>query len=112
MPRLRIFEETGVIFADIGSGRDQMLDMHDSLATGPLEFVEPWDYYPHITLVQGIPPEQVIPAYQRTLEIWNSLPFGKSFHVDTLTFVQATLENCWLDLAELELRGAVQLSTR
>ena len=57
IPRLKMFEQTSVVFADIGAGRDDLLEMHQALNSGPFFFHEPFPYHPHITLAQGIAPD-------------------------------------------------------
>jgi hypothetical protein len=80
--------------------------MHDDLNAGPFAQDEQYAYHPHITLAQGLTPETVGEAYQYALRKWAEAPSHR-FLVDTLIFVQNTVANCWVDLAECELRGAV-----
>jgi 2'-5' RNA ligase len=110
IPRLRMFEQTSVVFADIGVGRDALLEMHDALNTGPFYFEEPFPYHPHITLAQGIPPEQLQQFFDEASRRWAEELPETSFIVDTLTFVQNTVGNRWIDLAECALRGEAAVS--
>jgi 2'-5' RNA ligase len=109
---LSVFEQTSVVFADIGAGRDELLELHTALNDGPLHFDEPYPYHPHITLAQGFPPEQLRELYARAQNHWRESTLDRSFQVDSLTFVQNTLSNRWLDLAECQLRGAVAVPAR
>ena len=111
IPRVRVFEQTAVIFADIGEGRDELLYMHNALNTGIFYFQEPFSYHPHVTLVQGITPEELPKLYAKVLSRWADVP-ATSFVIDTLTFVQNTVENRWVDLAECALRGEAAVSLR
>jgi hypothetical protein len=87
--------------------------MHDVLNTGPFFFEEPFSYHPHVTLAQGITPEELPALYATTLRRWNeAAPVNTSFLIDTLTFVQNTVENRWIDLAECALRGEAAVSIR
>lgn len=105
IPRIRVFEQTSVIYADIGEGRAELYQMHKALNVPPLAFDEPFSYHPHITLAQGIAPELLPELYETAFRRWQEFTFERSFVVDTLTFVQNTVENRWVDLVDCELRG-------
>jgi 2'-5' RNA ligase len=105
IPRLRTFEQTGVVFADIGEGRGELIEMHNLLNKNSFHFDEPFAYHPHITLAQGIPPEQLARVFSQAQDLWNRDVHERSFLIETLTFVQNTVENCWIDLADCELRA-------
>jgi 2'-5' RNA ligase len=102
---LTIFEQTSVVFADLSDGREQLLEMHAALNTGPFYFEEPFNYHPHITLAQGFPPEQLYRMFDKASELWAREAPETSFLIDTLVFVQNTVGNRWIDLAECALRG-------
>jgi 2'-5' RNA ligase len=111
MPTLRIFGQTYVIYAEVGTGSSQLMNMHEDLNTGPLAFAEPYEYHPHVTLAQGIAPEDVGRTYELALERWNESVPGNGFPVETLTFVQNTLQNRWVDLTEFELGRPVAVQS-
>lgn len=104
IPRIRIFRETSVIFADIGAGREQFFEMHDALNSGVFAFDEPFSYHPHITLAQGIDPADLEEMYDLAVRRWQEAPHY-TVHIENLTFVQNTSNNRWIDLAECELRN-------
>lgn len=108
LPRLRIFEETSVIFADVGLGRDRLLELHDVFNRDELGCDEPFDYYPHVTLAQGISPEQVGEIFEAASRRFQDVR-ERTFVVDHLTFVQNTVGNCWMDLSDWSLRGAAEI---
>jgi 2'-5' RNA ligase len=110
IPRLKMFEQTSVVFADIGAGREELLDMHQALNSGPFYFDEPFPYHPHITLAQGIAPERLHDFFEEASRRWANEAPETDFLVDTLTFVQNTVENRWIDLAECALRGEAAVS--
>ena len=105
-----LFSETNVVIAEIGAGRNELIEMHEALNAGPLYFDEPYDYHPHITLAQNFPAEQVPTIYAAARERWLRDAPARSFIVDSLTFVQNTVGNRWIDLAACELRGAVAVA--
>ena len=106
MPRLSVFRQTSVIFAEIDGGADQLVDMHRAFAVGPFEAYEPFEYHPHITLVQGIQPEQVDELFDLCVRRWAEAP-STSALIENVTFVQNTEQNRWIDLLECELGGAL-----
>jgi len=106
IPRIRVFEETSVIFADVGLGRVELSEMHDALNTGLLYYKEPYKYHPHITLAQNFDPATVREVYEMALRRWKEAPQG-SVPIENVTFVQNTQNQGWIDLAEYELRAAM-----
>ncbi|MEJ7608118.1 MAG: 2'-5' RNA ligase family protein [Bryobacteraceae bacterium] len=107
IPRLRIFSETSVIFADIGVGREELFEMHEALNAGSLAFDEPHVYHPHITLAQGLDAVTVGEVYDFAVRRWKEEQLQRPVVIENLTFVRNTSNNQWIDLAQCELRGAL-----
>jgi 2'-5' RNA ligase len=105
IPRIKVFEQTSVVFAEVSEGREELLAMHEALNVGEFHFEEPFKYHPHVTLAQGFPPEQLTQVFEAAERRWREALLPTSFVIDTLTFVQNTIENRWIDLAECTLRG-------
>ncbi len=103
---IRIFPVTNVIYVELGKGAEEMFRIHAAMNSQALEFDEPFIYHPHITLAQEIPPAGVAAVHRRAQEIWGAYSGPRSFRAERATFVQNTLGNCWIDLAEFSL-GAV-----
>jgi 2'-5' RNA ligase len=103
---IRIFPVTNVIYVELGKGAEEMFRIHAAMNSQALEFDEPFAYHPHITLAQEIPPADVAGVHRRAQEIWEAYRGPRSFRADRAAFVQNTLGNCWIDLAEFSL-GAV-----
>jgi len=106
LDRVRIFPVTNVIYLELGAGAEEMDRIHDAMNTEALVFAEPFVYHPHITLAQEIAPGEVDAVYEKAQNLWESYTGPRSFRADRIAFVQNTLGNCWLDLAEYSL-GAV-----
>lgn len=100
---IEVFPGTNVIYLSIGAGFRELERLHAELNHGGLEFAEPYNYHPHVTLAQQILPEDVESAAARARSRWREFPSSRSFMFDRLTFVQNTVENRWADLAEREL---------
>ena len=107
MPSLRVFRQTSVVFAEIGAGHGQLVQMHSAFAAGPFAAEEPFEYHPHITLAQGIHPDDLDGVLELACRRWKESAPSDSALIENVTFVQNTLQNRWIDLMEWELRGAV-----
>jgi 2'-5' RNA ligase len=104
---IEIFEGTQVIYVSIKNGFAELECMHSALNTGRVTFQEPYPYHPHVTIAQELAPEDVQNAAQFARWRWSEFKHSRSVWIDRLTFVQNTLENCWTDLAMLNLGSPV-----
>jgi 2'-5' RNA ligase len=104
--RIRIFPVTNVIYLELSEGAEEMFRIHAAMNSQALSFDEPFAYHPHITLAQEIPPAKVAAVHRRAQELWESYAGPRTFRAQRTAFVQNTLGNCWIDLAEFSL-GAV-----
>jgi 2'-5' RNA ligase len=103
---VEVFENTSVIHIGLGKGRAEMEWIHSQLNAGPLEFAEPFPYHPHITLAQDFDCQQVPRLLEEAKRWWAEYAGPRSFPVETITFVQNSMQNRWIDLARWSL-GAV-----
>jgi 2'-5' RNA ligase len=98
-----LFPGTNVVYISIALGLDHLKRIHAVLNEDNLGFNEPFPYHPHVTLAQGL----TLSAAERALEIarirWNQFPHSRRFLAESVVFVQNTLDNQWLDLAEIHL---------
>jgi 2'-5' RNA ligase len=103
---IKLFPVTNVIYASIGTGCQEMVELHDTLNIGALKFDEPFKYHPHITLAQNVDPADVFKLRELAERRWQESAPTNKFVVDTLTFVQSTAANQWIDLMSYELGAA------
>jgi 2'-5' RNA ligase len=103
---IEIFETTSVIYIGLGGGREKLKRIHDRFNSGHLGFAEPFGYHPHVTLAQDLTPDQVAWTHAEAKRRWAEFKGERTFKVETITFVQNTSDNRWLDLAHWTL-GAV-----
>lgn len=103
---VEVFGNSSVVYIALGAGHQELNRMHGLLADGPLEYQEPFPYHPHITLAQDLKTENLAEICEAAARRWAEFRGSRSFPVETLTFVQNTLQNRWLDLARWSL-GAV-----
>jgi len=104
---IEVFPDTHVIYVSINAGFAELERMHRSLNSGRLACQEPHTYHPHVTVVQELAPVDVLNAAQFARWRWSEFKHSRTVHVDRLTFVQNTVENCWTDLAMLDLGSPV-----
>lgn len=98
-----VFPLTGVVYLEVGSGGDELRRMHAAMNTTSLSFQEPFAYHPHITLAQELPMEDVVGVRELASRRWREYAGKRGFCADRAVFVQNTLSDCWIDLAEYSL---------
>lgn len=108
LTRVQVFKVTDVVYIDIGAGAADLCRMHAAMNAGPLRFEEPFAYCPHITLAQEIPHQRLPEVRETACRRWSEYRGPRSFLVKQAMFVQNTLSDAWIDLAEVSL-GTVAL---
>lgn len=103
---IEVFPQTDVIFLEIGAGADELYGLHRAMNATALEYQEPYQYHPHITLAQNIEHDRVAELREIARRRWAEFTGPRHFRAERAVFVQNTSTNCWLDLAEYPL-GAV-----
>jgi 2'-5' RNA ligase len=103
LTEIGIFPVTNVIYVEVGKGGAELRGMHRAMNSGPLGFDEPFPYHPHVTLAQEIPAGQAPQVQELARKRWREYRGPRTFRADRTTFVQSTLRNCWIDLAEYSL---------
>jgi 2'-5' RNA ligase len=100
---VEIFPHSDVIYVSIGAGHEELRRMHDKLDAGSLAFQEFYPFHPHITLAQKLTPDQVDELSEAARRRWSEYKGSRAFRIETVTFVQDTRRNGWIDLAEMAL---------
>lgn len=98
-----VFPVTNVIYIELGMGRSRLVDLHSGLNDGAVHYDEPFPYHPHITLAQEIGAGNVDEVLAEARRMWADYRHTRIFPVQEVTFVQNTKNNCWLDLATVQL---------
>lgn len=104
---VEVFEATKVIYLSVKKGHSELREMYGAVSCGCLEYREVYPYHPHITLAQEFLHDDVERLADIARERWRGWRGPRSFRADTVTFVQNTVNNEWIDLAEIAL-GAAQ----
>jgi 2'-5' RNA ligase len=98
-----LFEATQVIKLSFASGIPQLKALHDLLAAGKMTGIENFEFIPHITLGQDLPTGRVDEYLAMARRKWEAFKPAPPVVIESLTFVQQTIDGCWLDLAEIAL---------
>lgn len=102
---VEIFPVTDVIYIGLVRGARELARMHAALNRGYVEWREPFEYHPHVTLAQQLESCGVETALERSTRKWREFTGSRSFEVRRLAFVQNTVENRWMDLEQFDLVG-------
>jgi 2'-5' RNA ligase len=106
LTNIEIFPVTEVVFIELGAGAAELRRMHTAMNRSVLDFVEPFDYHPHLTLAQEIAHQDVANMRETALRRWREYQGPRRFRAERAVLVQNTLNHHWIDLAEYAL-GAV-----
>ena len=94
---------TPTVFIRIDGTSSRMCDLHTHLNTGALAYHEEWPYIPHLTIVKMTAPESAQNAFQVAQKRWNAYSGSRRILLEKLTFVREDAQNCWIDLAPVQL---------
>ena len=83
-----------------------VVQMYRALNTGHLRFQELFPYHPHITLAQNLTHDQAVELAAIARRRWSEYKFQRGFQVESLSFVQSTVRNLWVDLEHFQLEPA------
>lgn len=100
------FPVTNVVYVAVDGGFMQMRRTHGILNAGPLCFAEPFHYHPHVTLAQGLDEALSVSVHAAAQDRWANYRGPRQFTVESFCFVQNTLANRWLDLADYSLSAS------
>ena len=101
--RIEIFPASNVVFLSIAEGFPELTGMHSRLNQGPLTYHEAYAYCPHITLAQGLCEQRVQEVAEEATRLWAAYAGPLRFQAEVLIFVQNSVQNHWVDLAEYRL---------
>ena len=101
-----IFPVSDVVYLSLKQGVKQLIQMYTALNSGFLKYQEPFPYHPHITLAQNLTHDQSIELAAVARRRWSEYPYPRVFSVESVVFVQNTVEKLWVDLANFHLEPA------
>lgn len=100
---VQLFMESDVIYLQIGRGADRLTEMHAVLNINGLEQKEAFPFVPHITLAQHLHADELDELTLAAKKRWREYAGPRAFPVETITFVQNTAGNNWVDIGECRL---------
>jgi 2'-5' RNA ligase len=103
LSEIGVFPVTNVVYLQIGEGAGELRRLHAAMNTGALAFDEPFEYHPHVTLAQEVPAAEVPAIREKAIRRWTEYRGDRHFRAERAVFVQNTLPNCWIDLADCSL---------
>jgi 2'-5' RNA ligase len=103
---IAMFPVTDVIYLEVGRGAEELRQVHQAMNVGSLEFEDPFPYHPHITLAQELPLGKVAATSELAHRLWQEYAGPRRFPAQHAAFVQNSLGNSWIDLAEYSLGGS------
>ncbi|MBI3210822.1 MAG: 2'-5' RNA ligase family protein [Candidatus Solibacter usitatus] len=106
---IAVFPETNVVYVEISSGRDALLEIHSRLNIGALTLQEAYSYHPHITLAQDLTQSESETARDIALREWKNYQGPRSYEVSEITFVRNVAGLQWVDLATIHLSERVNV---
>jgi 2'-5' RNA ligase len=98
-----VFCKTDVLYLEVGAGARELREMHDAMNCRALAFEEHFPYHPHITLAQDVPHHEVHALRDLAVRRWNEFAGSRLFRAERAVFVQNTVDNIWVDLANYSL---------
>ncbi len=106
LTRIEVFPVTDVIYLEVGRGSPELFRVHEAMNAGTLGFRDPFPYHPHVTLAQQLTTGQVAATSERAQQLWREYTGPRRFPADHAAFVQNSLGDCWIDLAQYSLGGS------
>ncbi len=107
---VEVFDGTQVIHISVAEGAAELVAWHDLLNGGCFEQTEMFDYAPHVTLAQQLPPESVGRCRELSQRRWQEFAPAPRMRIETLTLVEQRGDGGWEDLAELALGRVAAVS--
>jgi 2'-5' RNA ligase len=103
LTNIETFPVTDVVYIELGAGASDLRHMHTAMNRNVLNFLEPFDYHPHLTLAQEIPRDKVGVVRETAIRRWREYQGSRRFRAERAVLVQNTLNHQWIDLAEYAL---------
>jgi 2'-5' RNA ligase len=107
---VEVFPVSDVIYVSVSEGDRELRNMHEAMNINGLAFNEAYPYHPHITLAQGLKPDELDELVRVAKTRWDQYGVPRKFRVDTISFVQSTRRKTWIDLAERKLESPFERS--
>jgi hypothetical protein len=94
---------TPTVYIRVMQGASRMSELHGLLNTEVLECSEEWPYIPHLTIAKMAAGQPVEQAFEVARKRWASYTGNRRILLERLSFVREDGQNCWFDLASVQL---------
>lgn len=94
---------TPTVYIRVEQASARMRELHDLLNTEALAFHEEWPYIPHLTIVKMSAEPEAREAFTTASSLWAQYTGTRRILLERLTFVREDAQNCWSDLAPVQL---------
>lgn len=101
--RVEMFSGTNVVYLSLEAGEPRIRELHAELRTGILDFAEPFQFHPHVTLAQEIPNGMATEVMELARKRWRECICHRAFSVDHLVFVRNHSPANWHTISEFKL---------
>ena len=94
---------TPTVYIRVDGAAARMCELHARLNVEALQFKEEWPYIPHLTIAK-MGEEQIARDALKTASLrWEQYSGSRRILLEKLTFVREDGQNCWVDLAPVQL---------
>ena len=100
----------GVVYLSISRGLERLVQLHDALNCEGLAHQEVHRYVPHVTIAQELDEAGTQAMLADVTREWSRQETDPSFRVASLSLVQYTAENRWVELAPISLGSLLATS--
>ena len=101
---------SGVVYLSLSRGFERLVQLHDTLNCDGLAHQEVHLYVPHVTIAQDLDEARTQAVLADVAGEWSQYDKDPSFRIASLSLVQHTPENRWVDLAPVSLGGLLTAS--
>ena len=101
---------SGVVYLSFSRGLERLVQLHDALNCEELAHQEVYHYVPHVTVAQDLDEARTQAVLANVASEWSQYRADPSFRIASLSLVQHTPENRWVDLAPISLGGLLTAS--
>lgn len=84
LSKVHCFPGTKLLYLDIADGEEPLHDLHDALNQGDLEYAEPFEFSPHLTIGGPVSAEQLEPVKILAEETWRASQHSPGFTVEEI----------------------------
>ena len=102
---IEIFNVTSVIYANIGLGRERLLELHKQLNIGALHYRERFAFHPHVTVAIDTEHEDITELADEARRRWWEYSHSRRFTVESFNLVHNVAMKDWEEIAVYDLVG-------